>query len=360
MTRVLFVITQSAPGGAQRYVLDLARSLPSSFKPVIAAGMSGESHLHDQASGYGVPTIRLEHMGRAINPLADYRAIRELRAIVRQQQPDIVHLNSTKAGVLGAWACAGRVKTVYTVHGWVFNEPLSWWRREVYQLAERASSRRVDAVIVLSENDRQAGIRLGLGADKLKLIRNGINSAQPLSRDDARTQLSELCGADLASRKIILTIAGFYLTKGLSPLLSAVNALPGDVGAVILGDGPLRHSLEARVAELGLGNRVWLPGHAPEAWQLIPGADVFVLPSLKEGLPYVLLEAMRMNVPIVATSVGGVPEVLDTLVVRPGDPAALAVGIQQQLDHPAISDARPPSLQAMVDQTVLCYEALVS
>ncbi|HES57817.1 MAG TPA: glycosyltransferase, partial [Firmicutes bacterium] len=320
MIRVLYVITQSAPGGAQRYVLDLARSLPAGFEPVIAAGLSGDNHLLDQAADAGVQTVLLNHMGRAINPLADSRAIRELRKIIRELKPELVHLNSTKAGVLGAWSCMDPVKSIYTVHGWVFNEPLPWWRRTVYQLAERASSRRLDAIIVLSESDRQAGLRLGIDESKLHLIRNGIEQVDPLSAVAARRQLEQLCRTDLSGSRIVLVIAGFYLTKGLANLLAAVEQLPRDVVAVILGDGPLRHSLEARAAGPGLAGRVWLPGHAHEAWRMIPAADVFVLPSLKEGLPYVLLEAMRVRVPIVATAVGGIPEVLDRIVVPPNDP----------------------------------------
>jgi glycosyltransferase involved in cell wall biosynthesis len=93
---------------------------------------------------------------------------------------------------------------------------------------------------------------------------------------------------------------------------------------------------------------------------MIPGADVFVLPSLKEGLPYVLLEAMRIRVPIVATAVGGIPEVLDRVVVPPNEPQALAEAILSQLNHPEISTGDPPSLKEMVSSTVNCYQALLS
>jgi len=356
---ILYVITQSGPGGAQRYVLDLATHLPARFEAVICAGADGGGGLLEDARRTGLRVAPLTSLRRSISPLADQRAVQELRQLFASEQPAVIHLNSSKAGVLGSMAGGRRYRTVYTVHGWVFRERLSWWKRLAYVQAEKQSARYLDRIIVLSESDRSAGLKLGVAPEKLRIIRNGIQAPQFQPRQDARARLSELTGASLDSRPLILCVASFYPTKGLGYLIDAMAQVKPPALCVVVGDGELRPQLEQRIAELGLAGRVLLPGHVPAAAELLRAADVFVLPSVKEGLPYVLLEAMAARVPVVATRVGGVPEVISGLLVEPGAAQELAAAINAQLARPFIAPELPPTFEQMLEQTVQCYEELI-
>jgi glycosyltransferase involved in cell wall biosynthesis len=361
MMKVLYVVTQSAPGGAQRYVLDLAARLPQPFTPVIAAGCDGGGDLLRSAAAHGIRTLPLSQLRRSVNLGLDQRAVAEMKAVFSREQPAVVHLNSTKAGVLGALAADGKCAMVYTVHGWVFHEQLPAWRRLAYRQIERYSTRRLDRVIVLSERDHVAGIKLGVAPHKLVLIRNGIDPPVFLGREEARQRLTALCGWPLDKRRLVLCIAGLYPAKGLPYLVTALDQLPPECCCVVLGEGPLRPALERQARGAGLQGRLCFAGHVPDASELLPAADVFVLPSLKEGLPYVLLEAMAARVPIVATRVGGIPELLEAVLVEAGDAEALAQAIGLQLRQPRLTKARPPAVAQMLEATLKCYhEALAS
>lgn len=349
----------SGGGGATRYVHDLAAHLPAEYEAVVAAGPDGGGSLLARLQGAGVRTHQLRHLHRPINLPSDYRACRELAELFRAEQPDVIHLNSSKAGILGALASRRRYRTVYTAHGWVFREDIPARRRYVYAQIERLSSRYCDRIIVLSDSDHLAGLKLGIPPRKLALIRNGILDHQFAPRAQARAVLGQLAGVDLEGRKVVLTLALFFATKGLSYLINAVAQARTDYVSVILGDGMLRPQLEAQVRRLGLGDRVFMPGYEDNGSRLLRGADLYVLPSVKEGLPYALLEAMQAGVPVVATRVGGVAEVLDRLVVEPGDARALAVAIDGQLTEPALPQWQPPGFQSMLAKTVECYERLI-
>lgn len=356
---VLYVVTQSAPGGAQRYVLDLATSLPRSYEPIIGVGCDGGGGLLDLAKQAGLQTITLQALRRSISPLLDRHAIVELRRLYDKLRPSIIHLNSTKAGVLGSIAGGYKYCTVYTVHGWVFREQLPLWKTLAYMGAEKISARYLDGIIVLSESDYRAGAQLRIKRGKMRVIHNGIQHPQFISRSSAHQRISELCSIDLSERKLVLCIASFYPTKGISTLIRAMAAVDKRAVAVVLGDGELRLQLKHQIQELGLQASVFLPGYVPDAAELLLAADVFVLPSLKEGMPYALLEAMAAAVPIVATDVGGVREILSHRIVKAGDADELAAALNEQLLQPVHASQLPPTLKEMADQTVELYDQLI-
>ncbi len=356
--RILYVITMSGGGGATRYIYDLATHLPPGYEAVVAAGPDGGGSLLSSLRDAGVRTHALRHLHRPIRPAADLRGYRELAELFFSERPDVIHLNSSKAGILGALASRHAHRIVYTAHGWVFRESIPPLRRWVYAGIERLSSRYYDRIIVLSDGDRDAALRLGIPPGKLTLIRNGLRPLEFAPRDEARAELERLLGLQLGGRRLVMALALFFATKGLNHLIDALARTETDCLAVILGDGQLRGQLERQVARLGLGDRVLMPGYIEDGSRLLRAADVYVLPSVKEGLPYALLEAMQAGVPVVATRVGGVAEVLDRIVVEPADPAALAAAIDRQLTAPVLPERRPPEFEAMLAQTVECYEGL--
>jgi glycosyltransferase involved in cell wall biosynthesis len=357
--RLLYLITQTELGGAQRYVLELAQAAQASFEVAVATGL-GASSFVDTLEAHGISHFIVPSLVREISPATDLRCLRDLRSLYALLQPDLVHLNSTKAGVLGSLACGKAVRSVYTVHGWVFNEELPLFKKWLYINSERFSAHYLDRIIVLSHYDWERGAALGIARAKMKVIKNGIDPGPYMERNAARAELGRLCNADFSRRPLLLCIANFYATKGLRYLLDALGAVkPGDTCAVVLGDGELRGELEAQRKALGLEERVFLPGRVADAARLIKAADLFVLPSVKEGLPYVILEALHAGIAIVSSSVGGIPEILDSELVPPRDPGLLAAAINRQLSTPRLSGLPVPRFSAMRDQTFALYDEVL-
>jgi flagellar motor protein MotB len=279
----LFIITSADHGGAQQYVLTLAKA----FNGSIAAGTEA-AWLFDEAKKQGIHTIPVKHLKRAISPLHDLLAIYELQKIIRAEKPDIVHLNSTKAGILGSLAIPSYVTshmsdvrasdslspvsaksykltaksfplTVYTVHGFILNEPLSAPKRALYAFLERYCAKYRQHTIAVSIADKRAIITAGCGTEEsVSVIPNGIAPIDFLDRKSARQQLN--IADDVFA---IGTIANLYKTKGLDVLINAVASLPPSnqltnqpINYLILGEGPERKNLEKQIKKGGKSNAI--------------------------------------------------------------------------------------------------------
>ena len=311
MEKILYIITQSEWGGAGRYVFDLAINLNKSqeYKVHIAAGYNGA--LFARLEAEKLATTHLKHIVRPINPYHDLIAYFELKKLLCHIKPDIVHLNSSKAGFIGALAAksCGIKKIIYTAHGFVFNEPLPAWKTWLYKKIELFSSKLIDKIICVSDYDRETGIKAGINPSKLITIHNGIdfNSMNLLPKDAA---IHSLPINQSTNKPIIGTIANFYFTKGLDTLIHAMVKI--DAILILIGDGPEKKKLSACAkasADKKLNKIIFL-GSIENASQYLKAFDLFVLPSRKEGLPYALLEAAGAGVPTVATKVGGVREII--------------------------------------------------
>ncbi len=331
---ILYVITQADGGGAQNYVLALARR----FGGQVAAG--NEAHeLFGKANALGLETYELRHLKRDISLVDDFLAMWEIRHLVQTLKPDIVHLNSTKAGILGSFACVGvKTKVVFTAHGFIFNEPMSWVKKSFYLALEKTASAYRKFIIAVSEADRTAALNNNLIApDKITVIHNGIKPILFLPKEEAREKL------DLPSDKIIIgTLANFYKTKGLDVLIQAIGLLSDNIKSkiivMIIGDGSDAANLKLEIRNLKLENQISLPGNIPDASKYLSALDIFILSSRKEGFPYSILEAMRAGLPIIATNVGGVPEALgDTgILIEPENPQLMAEKLTRLINDPSL------------------------
>ncbi|MBI2050367.1 MAG: glycosyltransferase family 4 protein [Parcubacteria group bacterium] len=367
MTTILYIVTQQEFGGAQRYIFDLATNLDKSQYDVhIAAGEEKEGFpasngdkFFDRARGQNLTVHSLKHLVRPISLINDFLAYFELKKLISELKPDIVHLNSSKAGVLGSMAAKalGVPKIIYTAHGFVFNEPMNPLKRWLYTHAELGTAKRVDRIIAVSEFDRQAGIKAGIDENKIVTVHNGIDpsSLRFFSEEDARAQLNIT-----EHTPLIGCIANFYQTKGLDVLIGAMADINAQL--VIVGDGELRPQLEEQIKKLNLADQVHLTGQLPDAHQYLKAFDIFVLASRKEGFPYVLLEAAAAGVPIVATRVGGVPEIIHDEITgylaEPCNPDELAQKISQALAHPLAPQLpKDCTVQHMVEKTLAAYRA---
>lgn len=375
---ILFVITQGFLGGAQKYVLDLAAHLGAGYRVGIAVGQD-ERETFTQLIEKISPEITLyplKHLKREISPLHDLLAIHELRSLYKKIQPDIVHLNSSKAGVLGSFAKTAHTKIVYTAHGWVFLEPLSPLRKASYRFLERISAPYKDMTIVLSESDATVAQHdLHIPKNKRITIPLGLSPLSILERDTARQNIAQY-NIDIDRKKTwSITIANHYPTKGLDILIDAIAKMElskrRSLQCIFIGDGPERNFLTQKIQTLSLEKTVFLLPFLPKAATYLSAADMFILPSRKEGLPYVLLEALQAGLPIIASSVGGIPTLLNNqnILVTPEDSDELKTAIETLLDRqslwPQISEmnkkeSRKYSLQTMIDTTVQLYQNFFS
>lgn len=332
--KILYLITQSEWGGGQEYVFNLASNLPKDrFEAMVMAG-EGNGDLFKALKSQNIPYNRLKWTKRSINPVFDLLALFELITVFKKEKPDVIHLNSSKIGFLGSLAaklCFSKTKIIYTAHGWVFNEPLSPIIKKIYFWIEKISAPWKNEIICVCESDKQIALQNNFHS-QITTIHNAVNPEQLnfLSKDEARNNL-KLKADDL----IIGTIANFYKTKGLAFLIEATSLLTKDFPAlktVIIGEGPERNNLELLIKNLGLENNAILTGTLPEAHRYLNALDLFILSSVKEGLPYAILKAMAAEIPIVATRVGGLPEILpENILIQPGNAQKLADKIKIML-----------------------------
>ncbi len=309
--KILFVITKSNWGGAQRYVYDLATTLPKdAFDVVVALGGTGEmagkpGALAQKLSDAGIRMLFIQSFLRDVSACRDLSALRELTTIFRDEKPDVVHLNSSKAGGIGALAArfVGVKKIIFTAHGWPFWEPRNIFSRCAIWLASWATMLLAHITICISDYDLAVARRIPFVGNKVVRIYNGIDLHMHFDSGE------KIRGAFPAGARIIGTIGELNKNKNQISLIEQAKRNP-QMYVAIVGEGEDRALLEAKVKECGLENRVKLFGFIP-AREILHGFDVFALPSLKEGLPYVLLEAKAAGLPIIANCVGGVGEILD-------------------------------------------------
>lgn len=365
--RVLFVITQSEFGGAQRFLMEfLPRLNRDKYELMVVSGTSEKSGLSEVLKRDGITTRTLPSLRRKIGPWSDFRAYLGIRTLIKDFQPDTLFLCSSKAGGLGSLAAVfpskSGTRVIYRIGGWSFNDPRPFYQKWGLIFFEWLSSGWKDVIILNNTHDfyqaKKMGIRPG---EKLALIYNGIDpyKIEFLPKEEARSIILEKIGKESGeirnTQNIVGTIANFYPTKGLKYLIEAADNFKNDETVfVIIGDGPERRSLDKLIKEKGLEKKVFLIGRIPNARRLIAGFDIFVLPSVKEGFPWALLEAMASKVPVIASGVGAVPEMLDDgingFVVEPAKPGQIAQKIQKII---SMDDHQKQELGIQAHQTVL-------
>ncbi len=358
--KVLFVITKATWGGAQKYVFDLATHLPKSeFEPVVAYGERGR--LAELLEHENIKTHQISTLRRDIAVISDVSSFFKILVYLWRERPDIAHLNSSKAAALGALAArlAGVPKIVFTVHGWSFNEKRNLISRVPIYFISWFSTVLSHAVIVVSKSDETQGKDMWFVKNKIHYIPIGIEPLQLLFREEASASLSI---STTVPR--IVTIAELTANKGVQYAIGAIALLKkqnADVSYSIIGDGEERTDLVERARELRVADRVHFLGFIPDASKYLKAFDVFLLPSIKEGMPYVLLEAAGANLPIVTTNVVN-PDVVDRYenirAVPPADPEAIANAIVETLKTPSEAPLFPGKhfqLADMFEKTLTLY-----
>jgi glycosyltransferase involved in cell wall biosynthesis len=312
--KILYIITKSNWGGAQRHVFDLAVNAKKHGHDVVVA-LGGEGMLRDRLREEGITTRPIGTLGRDMHVGKDASAFTDLFKIIREVKPDVLHLHSTKAGGLGA--LAGRLartkKIIFTAHGWAFNEDRPFFQKAGIALISWLTMILCTHIITISEKEMGQAERFPFVTKKLRMIHLGIHPPTFFNAASAHQLLQAKTSIPFEKKVIIGTIAELHLNKGLIYAINALEKLKAHYSNFlffVIGEGEQRPHLEALIKEKGLENHVVLPGYIPHAAELLRGFSIFLLPSVKEGLPYVLIEAGYAGIPVVATTVGGIPEII--------------------------------------------------
>lgn len=325
-TRILLVVDTLGDGGAERHVVDLAIALHVRGQAVtVACSVSGP--LGAELSAAGVPVQVL--MEKPVKRRVSLCYSRRLRALILAGQFDLVHAHIYASTAAAALATVGvDVPLLITEH------TEATWQGSVASLLSRWQLRRAAHVIAVSESIRRLLRQRGVPAERVSVIENAVTPAP------ARTERLPVPVAWDVS-PVVGVIARLQPEKGLEVFLRAANRLTGccpDARYVVIGDGPLRTALVSQAHMLGLENHIRFLGLQPHVRALLPALAVLAVPSLTEGAPLVVLEAMAAGVPIVATTVGSIPDQIrhgrEGLLVPPGDPVAMGNAIARLLANP--------------------------
>lgn len=315
--KTLIVITKSELGGAQVFTLNLALGLKEKGEEVTVAGGPGD-YLPKELEKNNIPFHRLEKLKRSFNPFQNLSFARELKNYVGANNFEVVHLNSTNA-LFGVWSLNNlkkKVKVVFTVHGLSLldggHHALSLIKK-AYYLFFKAAFKKLSAIVFVSQKNldfaKKSGLIKGL-EDRSHLIYNGLNFNQNnlLSRGEARRRL-HLNEADY----IFGSIGRLAYPKNYEFLINSyldLKTIKPQAKLLIIGEGPERDKYENLIKLYHLENEVILTGEMVGASNYLKAFDLFVLPSIFEGLSLSLIEAVQAEIPAVASRVGGNEEIV--------------------------------------------------
>jgi glycosyltransferase involved in cell wall biosynthesis len=326
--RILLLVTLAEAGGAQTYVATLTSSLIDRFDVTVAA--HGDGPLRTAATAAGATFVPLRHVRRAVS-WRDVLGLVELVLLIRRLRPHIVHASSSKAGVLGrvaAWLARAPIR-VFTVHGWAHMQT-SGPHVLVYRWAERLVRPLTTLTICVSAGDQAAGIAARTCDEHATVVvRNAIDpAARPVARPATEPPRIAAVGRLQAPKDPLTLVRALALLRERS------------FQALLVGEGVDRLAVQDEVVRLGLTDTVELAGERDDVAAILAASQLFVLSSRAEALPISVLEAMAAGLPVVASHVGGVPELVHEgetgLLVPPGDPAALARAIARLIDDPTL------------------------
>jgi glycosyltransferase involved in cell wall biosynthesis len=332
--RVAHVIGGGEFGGAERHILNLARAVdPQAVNITVCCLFAAP--FAELAAQDGLPALAVPMRHKF-----DLRVLDDLAHFFRITTVDIVHTHGVRANLLGRIAArqAGK-KTVTTVHSLLEHDYPGFISRFANSLAERLTRGMTDQFIAVSGGLKEALVKRGVASGRVTVVHNGID-LETLTAERRTGQWREKLGC--AGAPLIGMVARLHPVKGHRYFLQAareVLSLRSEVRFAVVGDGPEREALQALAGRLGISDQVVFTGFVEDIWPLMAELDLLAIPSLWEGFGLVAAEGLSLGVPVVASDVGGLPEVVrhceTGFLVPPSDAPALARGILWMLDHPS-------------------------
>lgn len=333
---VVQIITKMERGGAQLTTLILAEKIVNS---ILITGKKGLL-LNEARKNLKNNLIISQHLIREINPYYDFKALIEIFQFLRKLKYKnlIVHTNSSKAGVLGRLASQIlKIPCVHTIHGWSFN---SHQNKIFYKLAvciEKILSKYTEKIIVVTEMDIKKGLKNGIGNERKYSVVRAVTDMTPFKNGDGMKIRKELGISNYS--KVVGTVAVFKPQKAPLDFIQAAKFISDkfkDVVFIMTGGGPLLGASIKKAKDLGIEDRIYFTGWRKDVHDIISSYDIFLLTSLWEGLPQVLLQAMAAGKAIVATAVDGSVEIIEDgvngFLVAPNRPDIAADKVLELLE----------------------------
>lgn len=326
--RILVVSTNADQAGAPSHVRDLVNALGHRYQFMVAFGEAGP--IEQVLSRAGVQTCIVEGLRSSISPVRDLDVIKRVRAIIRDFDPCLIHAHSSKAGLIARLAGRlERVPVIYTVHGWGFGAGRPALQSAIVRVVEQVLQPFTRMYIAVSEADGQVGrVALGLGNERLQVVPNGVPDTHWRAQPDRNGDFVMVARTDAA--------------KDHPTALRAFAALPSGSRFSCVGGGTDSDAFGSLVMDRGaaVAARVRQLGARSDVAEILASHGVFVLASRYEGMPLSIIEAMRAGLPVIASRVGGVGElVVDEVtgyLVPPGDVDALSRAMRTLAEDPAL------------------------
>jgi len=351
--KVIRVIARLNVGGPAIHTILLTAALNrNGWQSVLVKGVEGaaEGDMMALAEAKGVRPLLFPELGREIALKDDLRCLARLIALLWRERPDIVHTHTAKAGAVGRAAALlynalarvtgrRRLKVFHTFHGHVFHGYFSEKKTRLFLAIERFLGRRSTAVVTLSEGLKQELLGYGVAPEsRFRVVPLGLELERFVKASPGALRAELGLGAEVP---LVGWVGRLVTIKAVDQLLLAARVVHQrcpEARVIIVGDGELRGRLEAQTASLGLTGVVRFLGFRFDLERIYPDLDVVTLTSINEGTPVSLIEAMAAGRPVVATRVGGVPDLVadgeSGLLVPPGDPSAFAEAVLKLLASP--------------------------
>ena len=382
--RILRVIARLNMGGPAIHVANLAAGLEArGYATTLVAGSlaRGEDSMAFLAERLGIPIVDVPELQREVSFLDDARSVRRMTSIIRAVRPHILHTHTAKAGAIARAAAlvAGRARppiVVHTFHGHVLKGYFGSGRTAVFRQVERNLARRSDVLVAVSPEVRDELVEEGIAPrDKFAVIRLGIPLQERLGDETAGLDYRHLYGIPRDAFVVgwVGRMTGVKDTGAVLDIVAEARERGVDAVLVMVGDGPDREPLERRAHDLGIVRSTYFVGYQPEVAGYYRLFDAFLLPSVNEGTPVSAIEALASGTPVVATNVGGIPDVVrdqvDGFLVEPGDTAGAAERLARLAADPALRArlgesgrervTRRYSVARLVDDVDHLYRALL-
>lgn len=372
---VCIAITKSNMGGAQKYVLTLATQLKSrGLRVTVLAGGDGE--LFGKLDAVGIEYVRLGNSQRDVSFIKEFRLMQELYGTIKKIQPDILHLNSSKLGVIGTviGKVAGIKRIIFTAHGWAFNEKRPAWQKCMLYFLYWITILLCDMTLCVSRKTREQILSLPFMQNKTTVVYNGISVPDFYTKDNARAQLAAQFPFLDLNKKWIAVLAELHPIKGHDILIQAVSKIKDNLEnyqIVCLGSGQDEQKLKSLVSQNTLDSYVYFTGFVDNASLYLKAFEANILPSRSEAMPLAVLETGVAGTLMIASDVGGIPEIITDgetgllFHTENSDELAQKIKTALNLDEQArtkITDALAQkiassfSIEQMVDKTIAAYK----
>jgi len=332
--KILYLVTKSEAGGAQTHIYQLSKYFIEKGNEVGIMSYP-EGWLEDESRKLGVKFYPNRYLSNWPDPIRIFKAIKEIRKVVKDFNPDLITCHSTAVGFFGRITIRNKIPTIFTAHGWAFTKGTSFLRKYLAILIEKIAGKFCSKIICVSDFDRNLALKYRIiSPNKTTLIHNGVEN-----------QYIELESPDKAQPREIRIVFVGRLAQPKDPLLllKSFNSLHSELKdkaqISIIGQGPKRKELEKFIKENRLEGKVKLLGSISreKVFEVLRKSDIFVLISNWEGFPYTIIEAMSCGLAIIASEVGGIKEALSDdygILVKRGDKKGIKNALVKLLKNP--------------------------